>query len=276
MNDPGEAAKVQTIVPRAASTIMLVRDAPSGIEVLLLRRNAASGWVAGAHLFPGGAVDTEDGSPATIVRSPRRSDEEASRILGLPAGGLAFFVAAIRESFEEAGILLASDGGGAPVGASKAVSRDRLVEYRHRLNAGDLSFSQFLEEVELFLDTDHLFYFSHWVTPEGEPRRYDTRFFVAAAPVDQEAAHDDVEVVDSIWIAPAEAMRRGEEGEIDILLPTMSNIEAISRFNRTSDLLEASAVVEVPTIRPQLAITSYGVRILLPGDAGYDSATGSG
>ncbi|MGO9557894.1 MAG: NUDIX hydrolase [Acidimicrobiales bacterium] len=250
------------------------------MEVLMLRRNLASSWVGGAHLFPGGAVDREDGSPGLLDRSPSRGDQEASRILGLTgdpaAGGLAFFVAAIRECFEEAGILLASGPDDAPIDFSDAGVAARFVEHRRRLNDRELTFADLCELENLHLGTERLWYFSHWITPEGSPRRYDTRFFVAAMPEGQTALHDDIEVIDSIWISPGDALRRQAAGEIDMLFPTMKNLQAVGRFERSAELLEASAVAEVPTILPKISVADQGVRILLPGDEGYDSATGVG
>lgn len=255
---------------------MLVRDAPAGMEVLMARRNLNSSWVGGAHLFPGGAVDDADGAPELADRSPARSDAEASRLLGIDEGGLAFFVAAVRECFEEAGILLASGPGGTDIDFSDESVEARFVDHRRRLNAGELSFSELCEIEQLELDTGRLWYFSHWITPEGSPRRYDTRFFVAPMPPGQTALHDDIEVIDVTWIEPAEALRRYAAGEIDIMFPTVKNLEAIGRFGRSADLLSASAAAEVPAILPKISVVEQGVRILLPGDEGYESATGAG
>ena len=257
---------------------MLVRDEPVGMEVLMLRRNLASSWVGGAHLFPGGAVDDEDRSLDLARRSPGRGDAEASRLLGMDAGGLAFFVAAIRECFEEAGILLASGPDGTPIDfrAEDRKTEARFIEHRRRLNAGELSFADLCAVEDLHLETGRLWYFSHWITPEGSPRRYDTRFFVAATPAGQTALHDDIEAIDSTWILPAEALRKHAAEEIDMLFPTVKNLQAIARFENTADLLAATAAVEVPTILPKITVGGQGVRILLPGDQGYDSATGVG
>lgn len=265
----------ETIVPRPASTIMLVRDEPSGLQVLMLRRNLASTWVGGAHLFPGGAVDAADGDPELHARSPR-DDAEASRLLNLDSGGLAYFTAAIRECFEEAGILLASRADGRPVDFADASTADRFVDHRRRLNGGELGFSELCAEEDLRLDTERLFYFSHWITPEGSPRRYDTRFFVAQLPTGQQALHDDIEVIDSTWIAPSVAIERRKAGEIDMLLPTEKNLEAIGRFATTEALLEATRASEVPAILPKITVADQGVRILLPGDDGYEEASGVG
>ncbi|MHB1988516.1 MAG: NUDIX hydrolase [Acidimicrobiales bacterium] len=264
------------IVPRDASTIMLVRDGQRGIEVLMLRRNPASSWVGGAHLFPGGALDREDSAASLAVRCGARDDGEASRLLGMGAGGLALMVAAVRECFEEAGILLASGPQGIAIDFSDTEVSARFLEHRRRLNAGELSFASLCETEDLQLETDMLCYFSHWITPEGSPRRYDTRFFVAAMPPGQTALHDDIEVVDSLWIAPAEALDRHAREEIDMLLPTTKNLEAIASFATAAELLAAASGADVPTIMPKITVTEQGVRILLPQDDGYESATGAG
>jgi 8-oxo-dGTP pyrophosphatase MutT (NUDIX family) len=266
------------LVPRDAATIMLVRDvsAQTGgtdMQVLMLRRNAQSVWVAGAHLFPGGAVDPDDGSEETARHCAGRDDAEASRILGIKKGGRSFFVAAVRECFEEAGILLALTGGEALSFADAEVA-GRFVEHRRRLNAGEVRLADICAAENLSLDLDRVAYFSHWITPEGAPRRYDTRFFVGVVPEGQEALHDDSEVVASTWIEPAAALDRHRAGELDLMFPTMKNLEAIGRFRRAADLMTAAAAAEVPAILPRITVEGDGVRIVLPGDDGYEDATG--
>lgn len=265
------------LIPLPAATLMLVRDVPGGgtIEVLMLRRNRHSTWVGGAYLFPGGAVDPEDGSPEMAARCIGRSAAEADRVLDISDGGLGYFVAAIRECFEEAGILLASGPGG-PVAFDDPLVGRRFEEHRRRLNAGQVGLLEILEAESLQLDVGGIGYFSHWITPEGSPRRYDTRFFVAVVPAGQVALHDDDEVVASLWVSPAEAAARFERGEIDIMFPTLKNIEGVGRFSSTADLLQATEAASVPVILPRVTVTgeSPGVRIVLPGDPGYESATG--
>lgn len=261
---------------RDAATIMVVRDSEPGpgMEVLMLRRNARSTWVGGAYLFPGGAVDAEDLSGAAAGYCSGRDDAEASRLLGVGAGGIGSFVAAIRECFEEAGLLLALGPGG-PLDFGDPEVADRFDASRRKLNARATTFLEICAAESLTLDLGRLGYFSHWITPEGSPRRYDTRFFVAELPKGQIALHDDTEVVDSIWIEPRAALERHKAGEIDMLFPTMKNLQAIARFDRASALLEATAASEVPTIEPRITVDEAGgVRILLPGDAGFDEATG--
>ncbi|MGH9299912.1 MAG: NUDIX hydrolase, partial [Acidimicrobiales bacterium] len=185
----------EAVALREASTIMVLRDGANGIEVLMLRRNLSSGWVGGMHLFPGGAVDAEDRAPAMAELCRGFDDREASRLLGTREGGLGYFVAAVRECFEEAGVLLAS-----PAGSPSAVSfvdpavERRFIEHRRLLNKGEAAFSSICQREGLQLDLARLGYISHWITPAGSPRRYDTRFLVARMPPGQEALHDDVEV----------------------------------------------------------------------------------
>ncbi|MGH9083778.1 MAG: NUDIX hydrolase, partial [Acidimicrobiales bacterium] len=200
------------MVLRPASTVMVVRDGDhptAPLEVLMVRRNLHSDFVGGAYVFPGGALDPDDGGSGAAARCTGRTDAEASAVLGLPGGGLAYWVAALRECFEEAGLLLARLGDG-PELLSLADEQDAGRFARHRLdvNAGRRSLLDVCGEEDLRLPLDQVHYFSHWITPEGPPRRYDTRFFVAAAPPDQTPAHDAGETIADVWVRPADALDR--------------------------------------------------------------------
>jgi len=269
------------VAARDAATIMLVRDAPSAdgpaLEVCMLRRHLDSDFVGGAYVFPGGKVDDEDRTASLEESCALRSDAEASLQLGVDAGGLAFWVAALRECFEEAGVLLAytAGPGGArvPLEVSDAAARDRLAALRASLNAGEVRFLDACRREGLVLATERVHYFSHWITPEPAPKRYDTRFFVAALPAGQEPIHDDHETVDTVWVRPGDALARAREGEFDLIFPTMKNLEAIGRFATSGELLAAAAAVEhVPTVLPRVVADERGFRILLPGDPGYEDA----
>ena len=270
-------------VARPAATIMLVRDADHGgaaaLEVCMLRRHLDSDFVGGAYVFPGGKVDDEDRSAAAGEACAGRSDAEASAMLDVPAGGLAYWVGALRECFEEAGVLLAYQGDGTtvvPVDLASPEARRRLAASRAALNAGEIGFLELLLSARLQLAADRVHYFSHWITPEGAPKRYDTRFFVAALPPGQVPVHDEHETVDTVWVQPADALARAEAGEFDVIFPTMKNLQAISRFATSGELLAAAAAVErVPTVLPRVVADHRGLRILLPGDPGYDEAVGT-
>ena len=272
------------VAARDAATIMLVRDALSdqgpALEVCMLQRHLNSDFVGGAYVFPGGKVDDEDRTPAAEEACALRSDAEASAMLGVGSGGLAFWVAALRECFEEAGVLLAYQGdeavgGNTLVDAHDSETRHRLAALRVALNAGEVRFLDACQGEGLRLATDRVHYFSHWITPEPAPKRYDTRFFVAALPPGQVPIHDDHETVDTVWVRPDDALARAKAGEFDLIFPTMKNLEAISRFTTSGELLAAAAAVgRVPTVLPRVVVDERGFRILLPGDPGYEEAVG--
>lgn len=263
---------------------MLVRDSTAddvpALEVCMLRRHLDSDFVGGAYVFPGGKVDDDDRSTAAGDASTGRDDPEASDLLGVDAGGLAFWVAALRECFEEAGVLLAYReevaAGGVLIEVADPEARRRLAARRAELNAGTIGFLELLRSEGLRLAVDQVHYFSHWITPEPAPKRYDTRFFVAALPPGQVPVHDDHETVDTVWVRPADALERAAAGEFDLIFPTMKNLEAVSRFATSGELLTAAAAIErVPTVLPRVVADERGFRILLPGDPGYEEAVGA-
>ena len=264
------------VTVRDAATVMLVRDVPgsgSGMEVFMLRRNLNSDFVGGAYVFPGGGVDEADRHAELEAVCRGLSDDAASARLGIERGGLAFWVAAIRECFEEAGVLLAASSHG-PLALDDPVTADRFRLHRKAVDAGERRLVEVCVQEGLQLTVDRVHYFSHWITPVGPPRRYDTRFFVAAAPAGQEPLHDDRETIASLWVQPADALERHRRGGLDLILPTIRNLEAISRFERSADLLDAAArITDVPAIQPRIVRDEDGgTRILLPGDPGYDEA----
>jgi 8-oxo-dGTP pyrophosphatase MutT (NUDIX family) len=255
---------VVTPTPREAATVMLVRDAP-GLEVFMLRRNLAAEFMGGAYVFPGGAVDPGDRSPELLDRCHGRDDSTASTQLGLHAGGMGFWVAAIREAFEEAGVLLArSAATGRPVDLDDPSTAARLETARRAVGRGERPFVEVVVGEDLLLDTGALHLFSHWITPPESPRRFDTWFFVAAAPDGHAYLHDDSETVASVWIRPAAALERAERGELEIIFPTMRNLEQLARFRTARELLDAVTASE-----PRVVADAGGARILLPGDPGY-------
>jgi len=266
---------------RDAATVMLVRDRDHGdggsqLEVFMLRRNLQSDFVGGAYVFPGGAVDEADRHADLESVCRGRSDDQASAHLGVDRGGLAFWVAAVRECFEEAGVLLAVDPDDEVVSFADAEVASRFEAHRGAVDAGDLRLVDLCRLENLHLAVAGIHYFSHWITPVGPPRRYDTRFFVTAAPPEQVPLHDDRETIANLWVRPADALERHRAGELDLILPTIKNLDAIARFARSADLLDAAAAIqEVPTILPRVINDGQGVRILLPGDPGYDEAMGT-
>lgn len=221
---------------RPAATVMLVRDSSrSGIEVLLLRRHPDSVFVPDAHVFPGGAVDPDDASSAVADVVAGIDDEVASRRVGLEAGGLAYWVAAVRETFEEAGLLLAMTAGGDDPWSDPARA-ERLRLARTEVDAGRLPFSELCRTEDLRLDLGRMRSFGRWITPMGAPRRYDTRFFVAPAPEGQAVSVDAREAVDAEWARPTEALDRFGRGEIDLILPTERSLRALAEHDDAAGL----------------------------------------
>jgi 8-oxo-dGTP pyrophosphatase MutT (NUDIX family) len=249
---------------RDAATVLLVRDAPE-FEVFMLRRNLDSVWIAGASVFPGGAVDDADRHPDWERRCAGWDDAGASRALGVPAGGLGFLVGAVRETFEEAGVLLARDPDGGVVDARSA----HFVAARAALNAGAEDFGTFADAHGLSLATDELHVFSHWITPPGGPRRYNTWFFLASAPPGS-YEHDDTELIASRWVRPVDALRAAERGEIDLIFPTRKNLEMLARFDRAREVVDAARAAAASGAAggvPLVVDSGDGRRIVLPGDA---------
>lgn len=253
---------------------MVVRDGPdraAPLEVLMLRRSLRADFVGGAHVFPGGALDPTDATARAERVCTGRDDAGASAILGVGSGGLAYWVAAVRECFEESGLLLARTADGAIPAFDDPGVAARFSLHRERLHARAASFLDVCEEEGLTLDVGALHYFAHWITPEGATRRYDTRFFVAAAPEHQTPTHDARETISEMWVRPADALERHRAGAMELILPTICNLQAIGRFGTAADLLAAaSALGDVPAILPRVVAGSGGARVLLPGDPGYE------
>jgi 8-oxo-dGTP pyrophosphatase MutT (NUDIX family) len=257
---------------------MVVRDgdhSDAPLEVLMVRRNLRSDFVGGAYVFPGGAVDPADGGRVAEVLCPTRSDAHASGTLGVGSGGLAYWVAAIRECFEEAGLLLAREGSGGPmVSFADPTRAERFAALRREINSRRCSFADVCQAERITLAVDCLHYFAHWITPEGSPRRYDTRFFVAPAPLGQTPAHDAAETICDVWIRPGDALAQHRAGVKELILPTIRSLQAISRFPTSGQLIQAAATIErVPAVVPRMVADETGARLLLPGDPGYDDAT---
>ncbi len=250
--DPVEATPVR---PRPAATVMLVRDSNVGVEVFLMERSGF-GMFGGLHVFPGGKVDAADQAACWRELTSGPDEERASAILRLDHGGLGYWVACIRECFEEAGVLLATDHSGRSLRFAAAEVRTRFGVWRDRINAQE---SGVLEamciEEGLHLASDQLAYVSHWITPVDQPSRFDTRFFVARAPYDQNALHDGHETIHSEWIRPQVALDRFAAGKLNLISPTQKNLEAISGFDSTQALLDAKRRVDpstIPTIVPRI------------------------
>jgi glyoxylase-like metal-dependent hydrolase (beta-lactamase superfamily II)/8-oxo-dGTP pyrophosphatase MutT (NUDIX family) len=258
------------VVPRPASTLILVRDGTPGMEVFLMQRSLAAKFMAGAFVFPGGAVDPADADPELATHCGGLDDACASRLLNLERGGLAYWTAAIRECFEEAGLLLACEAGGDFIRLQDPDLSGRFAALRGRLAGGELGLAGLCREHGLTLALDRLAYLSHWITPLDLPRRFDTRFFVAVAPAAQIAAPDFGETIDHLWIRPAEALERYQRQEIKLATATIKTLETLAGFAETEALMRhVRALAAIAPIIPRPARGSAGRQVVVPSDHAY-------
>jgi 8-oxo-dGTP pyrophosphatase MutT (NUDIX family) len=260
----------QPVVPRPAATISIVRDVADGFEVLMMQRTHSARFMPGAYVFPGGAIDREDRDPELYALCSGIDDAAASRVLGVERDGLAYWVGAIRECFEEAGLLLCYDAAGDLVRFEHPEIEARFVAHRASLNAGKTAFLDFCRAERLRLATDRLTYFSHWITPVAAPKRYDTRFFAAIVPQQQQPLHDAQELIDTVWVRPAEALERDRAGTLSLRTPTIATLRQFDAARDCAGLLCAlGSQKEIRAILP--AVGAEGGRVL-PGEPGYAEA----
>ncbi len=255
------------ITPVPAATVTLVREAGQGLEVLMMQRNLKSTFVPGMYVFPGGAIDAEDHAPDMQALCERMDDAAASATLGVANGGLAYWVAVIRESFEEAGLLIAYDEGGKLVALEAPEMIERYRVHRHELNQGRCGLLEVLRAERLKLAADQLVYFSHWITPVTAPRRYDTRFFVAEAPPAQAPLHDNLETISHVWVRPQQALDQHKKDEFKMRFPTVRTLEEFAAYETVGALMKAMrAKRNITAILPR--INPRGGRVI-PGEPGY-------
>lgn len=244
--------------PRDAATLILMRNADrggAGFEILLLRRHAKSAFMPGAYVFPGGRIEASDYTRDAERICHGLSFSQAQDIIAdthPPEKALAFFVAAIRETFEEAGILLAYRETPDFV-AFDEEEEMRFAEYRKELKKDPCSFTRIIEREGLKLATEKLFYFAHWITPEISPIRFDARFFVAAVPAKQEALEDEFETTAHIWLSPQEVLQEHKRG-LPVPFATLSNITVLAQFSSVAEVIASTRNKEIPAILPALTL----------------------
>jgi 8-oxo-dGTP pyrophosphatase MutT (NUDIX family) len=247
---------------RPAATIMLLRDGPDGLEVFMVVRHHAIDFASGALVFPGGRVEETDHELAD--RPPDCPNPDR-----LTTEDLAFRVAAIRETFEECGVLFARPRGSADLIDAETLKR---LEDQHRaaLNAGSIGFDSMLESEDLLPAPDLLVHFAHWITPSAQPKRYDTQFFLAEAPAAHLAVHDGWEAVESIWITPAQALADTEAGKYKLVFATAKNLEKLGQSRTVREAMTTARAAKVVTVQPKGTKLEGGKRLLrIPVEAGY-------
>jgi len=243
--------------PVPAATILMLRDAPDGLETFMVVRHHQIDFASGALVFPGGKVDPGDYEVRTYCDGAEAIDDKT----------LAMMAGAIREAFEESGVLLARPAGGSELISGKHLAK--LDTYRDQLNRGGLSLLDFLKQEDLRLACDCLQHFAHWVTPPMMPKRFDTHFYLAIAPDDHLAVHDGHESVDSIWITPGNAISGSQNGRYTIIFPTLLNIEMLALSKDVKQAMEMARARTVVEVLPWTEQRDDGNYICIPAQAGY-------
>ncbi|MCE5263140.1 MAG: NUDIX hydrolase [Deltaproteobacteria bacterium] len=260
--------------PRDAATVILLRECGEGpYELFLMRRGRNQAFMGGAYVFPGGRLDEADADPELMTCLGGFRAADARRLLQEPdltdAVALGLFVAAIRETFEEAGVLLARDSDGNTVDLSAPERADRFAGYRLELHEKRMTLQEMARKEELCFAPDLLMPYAHWITPQVETRRFDTRFFLAKLPAGQEPVHDRIELTDSRWTTPDLALAEHAAGRIVLMPPTLKTVEELWTFPDAEGLMAATRSKPIPTILPDAFLTTDGFGIILPHDSEY-------
>ena len=253
-----DAGTSSPAVPKPAATVVLMREATADIEILLLRRSRSAGFVPGAFVFPGGRVDDADGGEDVLGRIQGLDLERAAARLGIAPDSrpspTAYWVTAVREAFEETGLITGPDAGAPP--ASKS---PRVEAIRDALMTDAIGWAEALTRLDVSLDLAAMEYIAHWITPEAEPRRYDTRFFAAEVGADSDPVVDPREMVEALWLTPGDALDRQADGRLPMVFPTVHTIRELSRFRSCGDVLHHFRSSSIPAILPKLVRTPTGI-----------------
>ncbi|MCP4005623.1 MAG: NUDIX hydrolase [bacterium] len=253
--------------PVPASTVILLRDGQPSPEVLLLERHAKSEFLPDLYVFPGGRVEDQDHALADRITGLDATGASAALPTVAAELALGFFVAAIRETFEESGILLARRRGETELLDEARASA--LSDRRLDVQSGDLAFRSLIEAEDLELAADRLSVHAHWITPAMVPRRFDTIFFSTRTPVGQRALHDGLESTDHVWIRPELALEELRAGKRQMILPTSLNLKTLAGFNDADSALEASRTRPVVPVLPTVVEENGRKKMVIPEEAGY-------
>ena len=241
-----------------SGTILLLREAADGLEVFMVVRHHQIDFASGALVFPGGKADPQDFSDDLV---PWLSGAAANPDMR------AIQVSAIREAFEECGVLLAREAGRDELIPGPRL--ETLEHYREKLNSGEVSLLDFLQSEKLMLACDTLTHFAHWITPNMMPKRFDTHFYLAVAPADHVALHDGYESVDSVWIRPNDAVAEAAAGTKTVIFPTLRNLEKLAISATPADAIAAALASEIVPVLPWMEPREDGTYLCIPVEAGY-------
>lgn len=262
-----------SVIPKKATTVILLRECdPEGFEAFLLKRHEKSSFMGGNFVYPGGRVDRNDGSLEICSHCKGVSPEQAHQILGAsisPEESLAYWVAGIRELFEEAGVLLAYDHSATPLILKNPSQREKFSHYRDLLEKDRSTICQLVEEEKLLLAVDQLHYYAHWITPEARSERFDTRFFIACHPEGQEATYDQKETTVGIWLTPKQALEENLKGKAALSPPTLKTLEDLSRFKNIAEVFNTLGKAKIQPILPVLTKIEDETLIIFPWDPEY-------
>lgn len=241
--------------------------------VFLMRRHRDQNFMGGAFVFPGGRLDEADCDLDLVPHTRGFTGAEAKRRLQAPdlpeEKALGLFFAALRETFEESGVLLAYDATGQIIDLAEGETAGRFAGYRLQIHDHRLSLRELAQQERLTFAPDLLTPYSHWITPEIESKRFTTRFFLARQPPEQIPFHDTVEMTKSQWLTPSTAIKQQREGQILLMPPTLKTLEELNEFDSLDDLFQAARSREIRTILPEAFMTDDGFGVRLPHDPEY-------
>lgn len=263
------------VIPSPAATVILMRETPAGsLEVFLLKRHEASAFMGGNFVYPGGRMESGDEDKGLLRYCRGQSPRPAGYAIETdedPKESLAYPMCALRELFEEAGILLAYDGAGDLWATDSPLHRDRFASYRRSIDQKDMTMTDLAQRETLFFAFDRLFYVDRWITPEARNIRFDTRFYLAFCPEGQQASSDQTETVEGVWMSPREALEANLKGSIALSPPTLETLEVLSPFANRASVLQFVRDREPRTVLPILTKAPDGPVILFPWDEEYES-----
>ena len=260
--------------PIDSATVILVRNRDRGdFEIFLMKRHSGQDFMGGAYVFPGGKVESSDRDEDLFRMAPGLSPRDAMEALRetdiSPEKALGIFFAALRETFEEAGVLTARNANGETVGFENELDSDKFSDYRLRIYNNEISLHEMAQRENITYAPELLIPYSHWITPAIESKRFDTRFLLAKMLKGQEPVHCSIEMTKSVWLTPASALEKHVEGSILLMPPTLKTVEELDRFQNIDELFKSAENNDIPVILPQPFIFEGGFGVKLPHDPEY-------